>query len=144
MIYKVAHLYAIGMMAVVAPLAFAGCLAQEHDELASDEVTTDEKLGSTEQLAVCGTQPDDSRIITCQSGWPGSRRCDESIDSPTDIVDGSITVAISGHNGEVSHSASQDGARQIDFTATVHEGDIFSPGKHTTTYQVTWCRQQNH
>ena len=82
----------------------------------------------------------DVRTETCQSGWPGSRTCTNTIASVSDIIVGSIAVAISGFNGEVSHSATQSGARQINFSATVNEGDTFNPGKNTTTYNISWCR----
>jgi hypothetical protein len=133
---KVTRLSVIGMMVLVAPLAIAGCLAQE-----SDEPATDESASELAALAVCAPFSFDLRIETCQSGWPGTRKCQDTIASATDIVPGTIATTISGHNGEVSHVVSQNGTRQIDFTATVHEGDVFSPGKNTTTYIVSWCRQ---
>lgn len=76
----------------------------------------------------------------CNGGWPGVRACWWWIDSPTDIVPGSIQVQINGHNGEVIHAAQQNGARQIKFVAVVHEGDVFGPGKNTTSYTVAWLR----
>jgi cysteine-rich repeat protein len=85
----------------------------------------------------------DSRIEVCQSGFPGSRTCTDTIASVFDIITGSIAVTISGVNGEVTHSATQNGARQINFSATVHEGDVFNPGKNTTAYNVSWCRLLN-
>ncbi len=133
MSYKVARLSAIGMMVFFAPLAFAGCLAQESDESATDESASELKLDSI--------RCDDIQTEVCQSGWPGTRLYNIGIFSPTDIVPGTISAAISGLNGEVSHSVSQSGTRQINFTATIREGDAFSPGKNTTTYNITWCRQ---
>jgi cysteine-rich repeat protein len=82
----------------------------------------------------------DFKTETCQSGWPGTRTCMDTFASVSDIITGSISVVIAGFNGEVSHSATQSGARQISFSATVHEGDATSPGKNTTTYNVFWCR----
>lgn len=123
-----------GLM-ILAPLALAGCLAQDGDE------PTSEELAAITPFAVCAPNIFDQRIETCQSGWPGTRTCRDSIASATDIISGTISTAISGNNGEVSHTVTQNGPRQIDFTATVREGDLFNPGKNTTTYIVSWCRK---
>jgi len=119
----------------LAPLALAGCLAQDGDESTSEEPL------SASPFVVCGAAVPDLRVETCQSGWPGTRPCSDTIASATDIVAGSISTTISGHNGEVSHTVTQTGPRQINFSATIHEGDAFNPGKNTTTYIVAWCRQ---
>lgn len=76
--------------------------------------------------------------VTCYSGWPGTRGCYVRIFSEWDIVPDSIEVEIDGHNGEVGHSAIQVGPREIDFTASIHEGNAFGPGDNTTKYTVTW------
>lgn len=142
-----AHWSAIGMMVLVAPLAIAGCLPPEGDELAGDESAMEEALSAMSPVAfaACALPGSvfDQRIEVCQSGWPGGRTCRDSIANPTDVIASSISVAISGFNGEVSHSALLVGTRQIDFSATVREGDLFSPGKNTTTYIVSWCRNPN-
>lgn len=151
MLFKVARLSVFGIMACLAPLALPGCLTPEGDESAIDESATDEPAiddpatdesgGKQTSNAVCTGTVFDFRIETCQSGWPGNRTCTDTITSASDIVLGTIDVAISGRNGEVRHSVSRTGARQINFSATVHEGDVFNPGKNTTTYFITWCRR---
>jgi hypothetical protein len=134
MSYSATRLSAIGMMVFLTPLAFAGCFAQE-----SDEVATDESVSEQTALVTCRVR--DQRLVTCQSGWPGNRVYQIGLASPTDIIPGTISVAFDGPNGELSHSVSQSGTRQINFTAIIREGDAFNPGKATTTYIVSWCRQ---
>lgn len=146
MFSKVARLSAIGMMVFLAPLLPAGCVAPDGDgsvtdETPSDETPTDEfptKLGN----AVCSGTIPDFRIETCQSRWPGDSECRDTILSPSDIVPGSVDTAIGGHNGEITHVVEKDAnsARQINFYAKLHEGDVFSPGKNTTMYFISWCR----
>lgn len=89
----------------------------------------------------CATCPNpETRSEICESKWPGENTCTDTIISASDIVQGSLDSAISGHNGEVTHSVTQTGSRQIDFSARVHEGDLFNPGKNTTMYEIRWCR----
>ncbi|AUX44994.1 uncharacterized protein SOCE26_064730 [Sorangium cellulosum] len=135
-----------GAVAVLASMALAGCVAQEGDEALSDEALSDEALsdealsdeavGEAEQALQIGLTS-----VTCNSGWPGTRGCFWRLGSATDIVPGSITVQIEGHNGALGYSASQSGPRTIDFSASVREGDAFNPGKNTTKFLVAWFRQ---
>jgi hypothetical protein len=122
-------------------LAFAGCVAQEGDEVASDEVASDEvasdEVTSEANAALTAIE---IKNVTCNSGWPGTRGCHWVFFSLTDIVPGSIIVQINGHNGELVHTVSQTGLRQIDLTAIVREGDAFNPGVNTTAYTVVWFR----
>lgn len=127
---KIARFSVIGMMCVITSLAFAGCLAQEGDEFTSDENTSE----ASQAIVI------DLRNVTCNSGWPGTRGCHWVFFSSTDIVPNTITVQINGNNGEIGHTASQTGTRQIDFTASVREGDAFNPGKNSTAYTVAWVR----
>ena len=99
----------------------------------------DAGTGCTAQNLCSACPVRDFRIETCVSSWPGDRTCTDTINSASDIL-GSIAVTILGLNGEVRHSTMQNGPRQINFSATVHEGDVFNPGKNTTMYNVTWCR----
>ncbi|MGK4003606.1 hypothetical protein WMF31_13330 [Sorangium sp. So ce1036] len=125
-----------GAIAILASMALAGCIAQEGDEALGDEALSDEAVGEAEQALGIGISS-----VTCNSGWPGTRGCFRQIASPTNIVPGSITVQIDGHNGAVGYSASQSGDRIIDFSATINEGDMFNPGKNTTKFIVAWLRQ---
>ena len=146
MFHKVTRLSATGMMVFLGALALAGCLAQEMDESANEE-SANEESASQEQLAVIrphltcfapnihvGVNP-----FACQSGWPGNRTCIQDWISDTNVV--SVVALISGPNGEVSHTVTGVGTQQVELTATVHEGDAFSPGKNTTWYNVEWCRR---
>ncbi|WP_437777298.1 hypothetical protein [Sorangium sp. So ce1097] len=125
-----------GAIAIVASMALTGCIAQEGDEALDDEAASDEVLGEAEQALAIGLSS-----VTCNSGWPGTRGCFKQFVSPTDIVPGSVTVQIDGHNGAIGYSASQTGARTIQFSASIHEGDAFNPGKNTTKFIVAWLRQ---
>jgi hypothetical protein len=141
---KVARLSAIGMMAVLTPLAFAGCLAQESDESANDESASTEQLGSIRPHLSC-TSPNIAQnppgSFTCQSGWPGSRQCIVSFISATDVV--SIELDPVGPVGDFPNlrTTSGIGTQHVEASVTVHEGDAFSPGKNTTSYNVFWCRK---
>ncbi|KYF54337.1 hypothetical protein BE08_12900 [Sorangium cellulosum] len=127
-------------------MALAGCIAQEGDEALGDEALSDEALvdealsdeavGEAEQALSIGISP-----VTCNSGWPGTRGCFKRIVSATDIIPGSVTVQVDGHNGAIGFSASQTGTRVIEFSASIHEGDAFNPGKNTTKFIVAWLRQ---
>jgi hypothetical protein len=86
------------------------------------------------------TQVIEIRNVTCNSGWPGTRGCSWVFTSASAIVAGTITVSINGNNGEIGHSASQIDASNINFTASVREGDAFNPGVNTTSYTVAWLR----
>lgn len=131
-----------GALVVLASMALAGCIAQEGDEalsdeaLSGDEALSDEDVGEAEQALQIGLTS-----VTCSSGWPGTRGCFKRISSATDIVPGSITVQIDGHNGAIGFSASQSGTRTIDFSASIREGDAFNPGANTTKFLVAWFRQ---
>jgi hypothetical protein len=130
-----------GAIAVLASMALAGCIAQEGDEALSDEALSDEALsdeavGEAEQALKIGLAS-----VTCNSGWPGTRGCFRQITSATDIVPGTITVEVDGHNGAIGYSVSQVAARTIEFSASIHEGDAFNPGKNTTKFIVAWLRQ---
>jgi len=92
---------------------------------------------------LCSACPvSDSKIETCQSGWPSAQTCADTITSVSDIITGSVGVAVvvPGANPDLGHSAIQSGPRLINFTAMVPAGDTFNPGKNTTTYKVSWCR----
>ncbi|KYF75260.1 hypothetical protein BE18_52010 [Sorangium cellulosum] len=128
-------------IAVLSSMALAGCVAQEGDEALSDEALSDEALsdeavGEAEQALQIGLT-----TVKCNSGWPGTRGCFTQLVSATDIVPGSITVQIDGHNGAVGYSASQSGARLINFSASIREGNAFDPGANTTKFIVAWLRQ---
>ncbi|WP_437731990.1 hypothetical protein [Sorangium sp. So ce1335] len=121
-----------GAMAILASMALGGCIAQEGDEALGDEALSDEAVGEAEQALSSHS------FVTCNSGWPGSRGCVKRIVSPGKIVPGSIVVDIDGHNGAIGFSASQSGDRVIDFSASIHEGNMFNPGKNTTRFIVMW------
>lgn len=166
MICKFARLSMFGRMALLVPLSLAGCLAQEpgeaagdesagdgiaSNEIAGDELANGEIESDVAARVEAGTSDlqrkntpslvEDSRIVTCNGGWPGGRRCDWVFESPTDILfPDFIAVEIHGHNGEAARSVTVGLPRTIFFTAVVHEGDVFNPGKHTTTYRVRWLR----
>ncbi|MGK3966832.1 hypothetical protein WMF38_21980 [Sorangium sp. So ce118] len=130
-----------GAIAVLASMALAGCVAQEGDEALSDEALSDEALsdeatGEAEQALAIGLQS-----VTCNSGWPGTRGCFRQFVSATDIVPGTVTVQVDGHNGAVGYTASQSGVRTINFSASIREGDAFNPGANTTKFIVAWLRQ---
>ncbi|MDC0682940.1 hypothetical protein [Sorangium atrum] len=125
-----------GMIAVLASTALAGCIAQEGDEALSDEALSEETVEEAEQALQVGLTS-----VTCNSGWPGTRGCFKQIVSATDIVPGTVTAQVDGHNGAVGFSASQTGPRTIDFSASIREGDAFNSGKNTTKFLVTWVRQ---
>ncbi|MGK3990069.1 hypothetical protein WME99_43905 [Sorangium sp. So ce136] len=130
-----------GAIAVFASMALAGCIAEEGDEALSDEALSeqplgDEVTGEAEQALAIGLQS-----VTCNSGWPGTRGCFRQLVSATNIVPGTVTVQVDGHNGAIGYSASQSGPRTIDFTASIREGDAFNPGANTTKFLVAWMRQ---
>lgn len=126
---KVARFSMVGMY-LITLLAFTGCVAEDGTTPVSDENTSETSQGLSIAL----------QNVTCNSGWPGTRGCSWVFVSPTDIVAGTITVQINGNNGEIGHTAAQNGTREVDFTASVHEGDAFNPGKNTTSYTVAWLR----
>ena len=125
----------IGMMILLAPLAFTGCLAPEGDPSdPSDDVTSEARLAPTADIVL------DHNTFTCNSGWPGTRGCVRDISSPTDIsplVPPDISWSGAGDRG---HSMTQLGPRSFRFVATIAEGDAFNPGANNTTYTVTWLR----
>ncbi|WP_437977036.1 hypothetical protein WMF11_08025 [Sorangium sp. So ce295] len=125
-----------GMIAVLASMALAGCIAQEGDEALSDEDLSEETVEEAEQALQIGLTS-----VTCNSGWPGTRGCFKTITSATNIVAGTITVQVDGHNGAVGFSASQTGPKTIQFSASIREGDAFNPGANTTKFLVAWMRQ---
>jgi hypothetical protein len=125
-----------GMIAVLASMALAGCIAQEGDEALSDEDLSEETVEEAEQALQIGLTS-----VTCNSGWPGTRGCFKKITSATNIVAGTITVQVDGHNGAVGFSASQTGPKTIEFSASIREGDAFNPGANTTKFLVAWMRQ---
>lgn len=130
-----------GAIAIFASMALAGCIAEVDDgaldeEALDEEALSEEAVGEAEQALVIAHE-----FVTCNSGWPGTRGCYKRINSPTNIYSGSISVSIIGHNGAIGYSAVQVGTRVIDFTASIHEGDMFNPGKNTTKFLVEWIRQ---
>ncbi len=127
------HRKALGMFVALAVHA-AAC---DDVETATD---ADDAVAAGEDEGEVTFRPLVLESRTCNGGWPGTRWCSWTLFSETDIVPGSIQVQINGHNGEVTHSASQIGSRQINFVAVVHEGDVFNPGKNTTSYTVAWLR----
>jgi hypothetical protein len=111
-----------GVIAVSTSLALAGCMAQGSDE----------PLGETAQAFELGLVP-----VTCNSGWPGSRGCFQRIGDGREIIPGTVTVKIDGHNGSQGYSANLvENNRYIDFSASIHEGDAFNPGANTTKFVV--------
>jgi hypothetical protein len=125
-----------GVVAVLSSMALAGCVAQEGDEALSDEALSDEAVGEAEQALQIGLSS-----VTCNSGWPGTRGCFAQLVSATDVVPSTITVQIDGHNGALGFSASKSGARSINFSASIREGDAFNPGTNTTKFLVAWLRE---
>lgn len=148
MSFRAARFSMILMMAIMAPLTLAGCVAPEDEagtgaEVASEQVAGDETASTDVEkgeshLLACATRIE-IRNVTCASGWPGTRGCSWTFSSPTSIVPGTLVVKINGHNGEVGHTASNS-TFQVSFTATVREGDAFNPGVNTTSYTVAWLR----
>ena len=137
--------HAFGMCVALAVQA-AACdvetATDADDAVATGEIESEVMLGPDE-VAV-DTPPAmievDSREVTCNGGWPGTRSCYWTFYSDTDIFPNSIKTKIVGHDGQVKSAAEQVGARQINFVAIVHEGDVFNPGKNTTSYSVQWVR----
>jgi hypothetical protein len=101
-------------------------------DIGGHTVSAEEEAGERQGVRACAT------TVTCNSGWPGTRGCYFRIISETDIVPDSIEVEIDGHNGEIKHAAVQVGPRDIDFTASINEGNAFGPGDNTTKYIVKW------
>ena len=149
MFQKLIRFSMFGMMAVIAPVAFAGCVAPG-SAAADDEVATEGGAGdevaseevASREVANVGTRglAIEIRNVTCNSGWPGTRGCDWVFVSPGAIVPNTITVQVNGNNGEIGHAATQLDASKLEVTASVHEGDAFNPGKNTTSYTVVWLR----
>lgn len=152
-------------MVLSIPLALGGCAADAtNGDTSGEDVGNDElagAVGATEQLADEEFDPDffppDDEVetiqaettkavgigvvsVTCSSGWPGTRGCYKRIISPTNVVPGSIVVEVDGPNGSMGYSASLHGTREIRFSASIHEGDAFNPGKNTTRFIVAWLR----
>lgn len=125
-----------GAIAVLASLALGGCVAETGDEAWSDEVLGEEDVGEAEQAIT------EAKVrVTCDSGWPGSRGCSKRIVSPKPIIPGSIVVDIVGHDGAIAFSAQQTEPRVIVFSASIHEGNMFKPGKNTTVFDIIWEHQ---
>jgi hypothetical protein len=133
-----------GMMAVLAPLAFAGCVAPGDEEVAGDELATEKIAGdqtASSEQAIANAQcmlGIEIRNVTCISGWPGSRCCHWNFVAGCPVVPNTITVQITGHNGEIGHTAAVLPDSSVDFTTTVHEGEAFNPGSNTTSYTLAW------
>jgi len=139
----------IAMMVFLAPLAIAGCLGPQPDatdQAANDVAATDEatsELAVTEQaLATSAAISVNSVTLTCNSGWPGTRGCVADIPSPTDIfpLPGFPLAQVISGSGDLGHGVFQTGPRTLRFVATIAEGDLFNPGKNTTSYIVFWAR----
>jgi hypothetical protein len=112
-----------GVIAASTSLALAGCMAHESDE----------PMGEAAQAFELGLA-----TVTCNSGWPGSRGCFQRLGDGREIVPGTVTVQVDGR-GSIGHSAALvENNRFIDFSASIHEGDAFNPGKNTTRFAVAW------
>lgn len=135
------HRVVIGMMVFLTPLALAGCLAQESDELANDESASEVQLASIRPRLSCASPNFHEQVnpYACQSGWPDTRTCIHDWISATNVV--SVVALIAGPNGELSHSVTGVGTQQVELRATVREGEVFNPGRNTTIYNVEWCRK---
>jgi hypothetical protein len=107
-----------------------------HDEGGAGETANEQQPEDVEMRWSIG-----SGSVTCRSGWPGTRGCYARFTSPTDIMPGTIAIQVVGHNGSFGYSAQQIGARKIDFSAGIHEGDMFNPGKNTTRFTIMWIRE---
>lgn len=146
---KMAHMIAIGMTIVLAPLALAGCLEPPADDLASSQSASEERPSpiSPAPLAVCSPLfIAEERPLTCQSGWPNAQFCVQAFSSPTDIEAPTVASAINGPVGEVAGTRMvyANGTREVHFEVWIRSGDLFSPGKNTTSYTVSWCRQRTN
>ncbi len=105
----------------------------ESEERMSAELASDGILGG-EWIAV-------ERYETCNGGWPGSRTCSRVYTTERNIRPGSVSIRIltQGRPGSVhSHEARQENSREIHYSATVGEGDVFNPGKHTSSFAIEW------
>lgn len=113
-----------GWIVVLTSLALSGCMAQESDEV----------VGEAEQAISIG-----QGSVTCNSGWPGRRGCTAYFGDGREIMPGTITIHVVGHNGAVEKSAELiDNNRRIKFTADIHEGNAFGPGDNTTRFALAW------
>ena len=142
---KMAHLFAIGMSIVLAPLALAGCLEPPGDDLASGQSASEERLSPIAPVSLAVCSPSfiaEDRPLTCQSGWPSAQFCQQAFSSPTDIVESTVASAINGSVGEVpgTRMVFVNGTREVHFEVWIRSGDLFSHGKNTTSYTVSWCR----
>lgn len=106
-------------------IAFAGCMPPESDE----------PLGEAAQAIEIGLA-----TVVCNSGWPGSRPCYQRLGDGREILPGTITWRIDGHDGTMAPPvvALVENNRFIDFSVSIHEADAFSSGKHTTKFLVGW------
>jgi hypothetical protein len=117
---------------VSASLAFAGCIAHESDDFLGESV------GEAEQAIRIG-----QATITCDSKWPGVQDCSAFFGDGSEIIPGTLSMTIIGHNGAKSKEAYLiENNRKIRFFAVIHEGDLFSPGKNTTTFALAWAYVQ--
>lgn len=109
----------IAMLTAVG-LGAAGCMMQEGDETTAE-----------------GAQAIEIAMFTCDGGWPGRRTCYRRIGNGREIIPESVKVLIFGRNGTAGYGAPlSEGNRIIAFSADIHEGDLFNPGKNSTTFLV--------
>ena len=101
-------------------LGAAGCMMQAGDETAGE-----------------GSQALETALFTCNGGWPGRRSCYQRIGNGREIVPESVKVLIIGRDGSAGYGAPlSEGNRVIAFSADIHEGDLFNPGKNSTMFLV--------
>ncbi len=75
---------------------------------------------------------------TCNGGWPGSRTCYWAFPESRTVLADTVGYEIFG-TGWVN-SAGYDNVSQVMFLDVgVGEGDVFNPGKHTTSYDLWYC-----
>jgi len=84
-----------------------------------------------------GAQALETALFTCNGGWPGRRSCYQRIGNGREIIPESVKVLIIGRDGSAGYGAPlSEGNRVIAFSADIHEGDLFNPGKNSTTFLV--------
>ncbi|WP_437568169.1 hypothetical protein [Sorangium sp. So ce542] len=115
-----------GVIGISTSIVFAGCMPPEGEE----------PLGEAAQAFELGLA-----TVVCNSGWPGQRPCYERLGGGREIVPGTITWQIEGHDGTVNPPviALSGDNRVIEFSVSVHEGNAFNPGKNTTRFTVGWA-----
>lgn len=79
---------------------------------------------------------------TCNGGWPGSRTCSAYYNTRRNVRSSSVSIRIltEGEPGTSvqDYDAGLANSQQVYYTATVDEGDVFNPGKHTSSFAIDW------